>query len=76
MLSMLLLLSLPRALAAARPGCALQRSPIFERWFSGWLVVAECTLSNTCLFLGVNINDAIDEMISNIPVYRMLMSPM
>jgi hypothetical protein len=71
---MLLLLSLPRALAAARPGCALQRSPIFERWFSGWLVLAECTLSNTCLFLGVN--HAIDEMISNIPVYRMLMLPM
>jgi hypothetical protein len=54
---MLLLLSLPGHLAAARPGCALRRSAI-ERWFSGWYSLAACTHSNTCLFLGVN-NDAV-----------------
>jgi hypothetical protein len=65
---MLLLLSLP---SSSRGSTRLRLTTFSHRALVLWLVLAECTLSNTCLFLGVN--DAIVKMISNIPVYRMLM---
>jgi hypothetical protein len=59
------------ALAAARPGCALQRSAI-ERAGS---LAGPRTQTRRHVSRG-RVDDAIVKMISNIPVYRMSMLPM